>query len=294
MAMESGGGLRPELELGKRIQDFRRQKGLTQQGLCYKAHLSYSTLAKIERGAIRSPSIFTIEAISIALNMSIDELVGLKIPEDKIISKTRNLKESKEGIRFVYFDVNGCLVRFYQKAFSKLAGDIGISSDRIETVFWNYNDRINRGRINLSEFNQLLAHKLGIKELDWINYYLNAVQKVPGMEELITWVSENYKIGLLTNTMPGVINNLIKQTKIPRIEYDAIVDSSVEGYIKPESKIFEIAVSKANLKPSQILLVDDTRANLIAAAKNDWHILWFDYSQPSKSIEEIKELLKFS
>jgi transcriptional regulator with XRE-family HTH domain len=46
-------GVVAEQALGKRLQDARRAAGLTQQELCQKADLSYSTLAKIERGAIR-------------------------------------------------------------------------------------------------------------------------------------------------------------------------------------------------------------------------------------------------
>ena len=62
--------------MGKRLQSVRQQAGLTQQALCEKANLSYSTLAKIERGAIKSPSIFTIESIAEALNTTLDYLIG--------------------------------------------------------------------------------------------------------------------------------------------------------------------------------------------------------------------------
>jgi transcriptional regulator with XRE-family HTH domain len=45
-----------EVGLGKTLQAARQKAGLTQQELCNQAELSYSTLAKIERGAIKSPS----------------------------------------------------------------------------------------------------------------------------------------------------------------------------------------------------------------------------------------------
>src|SRR5690554_1245969 len=57
MAMDEKG-------LGKRLQLARQSAGLTQQALCHKAELSYSTLTKIERGAIKAPSIFTIQNIA--------------------------------------------------------------------------------------------------------------------------------------------------------------------------------------------------------------------------------------
>src|SRR6195952_1789868 len=96
-----------EKGLGARLGQVRRESGLTQQELCHKANLSYSTLAKIERGAIKSPSIFTIQSIAAAVNVSLDELLGIKTP-----SPARKQSKSKSGVSFVYFDINGCLVRF--------------------------------------------------------------------------------------------------------------------------------------------------------------------------------------
>src|ERR1700693_529198 len=108
-----------EKRLGKRLQNARRAAGMTQQMLCQRADLSYSTLAKIERGAIKSPSIFTIQSIATALNISLDELIG-----DSASAKSNSHKystTSKSGIKFIYFDVNGCLVRFFHRAFVKIA-----------------------------------------------------------------------------------------------------------------------------------------------------------------------------
>ena len=65
-----------ERTLGKRLQLARKRAGLTQQELCQKAGLSYSTLAKIERGAIRSPSVFTVSAIAGATGTPLEDLLG--------------------------------------------------------------------------------------------------------------------------------------------------------------------------------------------------------------------------
>ena len=60
-----------EERLGKRLQTARQAAGMTQQVLCQRANLSYSTLTKIERGAIKSPSIFTIQSIANVLGVSL-------------------------------------------------------------------------------------------------------------------------------------------------------------------------------------------------------------------------------
>src|SRR5579883_3414383 len=103
-----------ERQLGHRVQRARQAAGLTQQALCQKAGLSYSTLAKIERGAIKTPSIFTIQNIATALDTSLDELVGTASPQ-------KQRQRSRSGTQFVYFDINGCLVRFYHQAFTRIS-----------------------------------------------------------------------------------------------------------------------------------------------------------------------------
>src|SRR5438132_3936919 len=100
-----------ERALGKRLQLARKRAGLTQQELCQKAGLSYSTLAKIERGAIRSPSVFTVASIAGATGTNIDSLLGLEGQSPGTPALPAK-KRSKSGVRFVYFDINGVVVRF--------------------------------------------------------------------------------------------------------------------------------------------------------------------------------------
>src|SRR5215469_10461684 len=134
MAMHEGGkgaltGALDEKSLGKRLQAARQAAGLTQQNLCQKANLSYSTLAKIERGAIKSPSIFTILAIANVLGITLDELLG-GVAGGTVAQ--RPTEKTKSGVSFVYFDVNGCLIRGYQRAFTLLAEASGALPDVVE------------------------------------------------------------------------------------------------------------------------------------------------------------------
>jgi FMN phosphatase YigB (HAD superfamily)/DNA-binding XRE family transcriptional regulator len=287
MAMNDGGGKNLEKLLGKRIQTFRRQAGLTQQSLCQRANISYSTLTKIERGAIKSPSIFTVESIADAIGVGLDNLLG---KENNLATNQKH--KSRSGISFVYFDVNGCLVRFYQRAFTKIAEEYDIPNDVVETAFWHYNAAACKGILTLDEFNKKIASRLHIPEISWQKYYLDAAESVPHTSDLVGWVHRYYRLGLLTNIMPGLLSALRHNGQVPNVEYDSVVDSSEVGHIKPETKMFEIAENRANAKSSEILLIDDDRANLTAADKFGWHVLWFDYSHPEESVKHIKDSLK--
>src|SRR5205085_12496920 len=150
-----------EKTLGKRLQLARKRAGLTQQELCQKAGLSYSTLAKIERGAIRSPSVLTVASIAEATGVALQDLLGVK-SQDIAAPDAPVKKRSKTGVRFVYFDINGVLIRFFHRAFTELAQDYGGQSDAIETLFWRHNADVCTNRMSIGEFNGLLAQELGV------------------------------------------------------------------------------------------------------------------------------------
>lgn len=278
-----------EKGFGHRLQLARKAAGLTQQSLCQIANLSYSTLAKIERGAIKAPSIFTIQSIADALHVSLDGLIGR--PAASSASVKQRLR-SKGGISFVYFDINGCLVRFFHRAFTKLADNSGQLADVVEATFWHYNDQVCRGEMSVAEFNNALAKKLNMPSVDWEKYYLEAIQTMPETQKLVRWVSERYGIGILTNIMPGFLDTMRRRGLVPNINYDAIIDSSVVHAVKPEDKMYKLAVEKAGCQPDELLLVDDSMSNLVAAEKAGWHVLWFDDFRPDESAKRIRQILE--
>lgn len=281
-----------ETVLGQAIAKARRQAGLTQQQLCSKANLSYSTLAKIERGAIKTPSVFTVAAIAEATGTTVELLAGLETAKASEAPQ-KAYKTSKTGIKFVYFDVNGVLVRYYQRAFTNIAADYNVSSEKVESIFWQYNDRLNRGKMPVNKFDTILANAANTSSISWAEYYLANVDPVIEMNHTVKWVAENYRLGLLTNNLPGLTKAMINRKILPSIDYNSVVDSSEVGFVKPESEIFNKACQMAGVKPEEILLVDDERANVMAAEHMGWHVLWFDDYNSEASEQKIRQVLEF-
>ena len=293
--MDQGGLLTEEKQLGQVIQMARKRAGLTQQLLCQKSGLSYSTLAKIERGAIKTPSVFTIRQIALTLGVSLDDLLG-NVKDDRPTPSNggnrKAKKVSRNGVRFVYFDMNGCLVQSaVTKAANSLAIDSGISSDIIESTFWQYNTDVCRGAKTIDEFNTILAERVHML-VDWNKYYLAAVESTPGMAELLEWVAENYQVGILTNTFPGLVQPMLSNGILPRVNYDAIIDSSEVHAVKPEPEMFTIAAERAGLEPHEILLVDDDHLNLAAAGQLGWQTISFHAYQAEDSILAVSNALQ--
>jgi putative hydrolase of the HAD superfamily len=278
-----------EKGLGMRVQDARKAAGFTQQELCQISGLSYSTLAKIERGAIKSPSVFTIQTIAKVLKTSVDELLGSE--PAKSIKPAK--KRSKSGIEFVYFDINGSMVRFFHRTFHMIAEEAGVPMEVVETTYWQYSDLVGRGDLSVQDFNQLLAERFSVPGIDWPAFYLEAIEPIVETVELVKWVSENYRVGILSNNMPGLIKTMFNRSLLPDIPYDIIIDSSQTGYIKPEPEIYKLAAKEAGTDPERLLLVDDSRSNLMAAARQGWHVMWFDDYHPDESVQRAMKALEF-
>ena len=61
--------------IGKNIKKLRKQKGLSQDRLSKLADISYNTVIKLESGGITNPSIDTLQKLTKALNVSVDDLL---------------------------------------------------------------------------------------------------------------------------------------------------------------------------------------------------------------------------
>lgn len=268
--------------IGLNVQRARRSMGLTQEQLAKKAKVAYSTLAKIERGAIKNPSINTLKSLADSLNSSVDDLISGQVAS----SKSKTVQSSK--IKFVYSDINGVLVRFFQKGFVQVAEAAGVNPEIVETTFWHYNDAINRGEMSLIDFNRILASQIGIKEVDWQAVYMKSVEPINSMHECLKEISKEVPVGLLSNISPGFIDEMLGNGLLPKIDYRTIADSSALGTVKPESRIYQQAQKMAGVSGENIMFIDDSRANLMAAERHGWHVLWFDDYRPEESVKRLK------
>lgn len=268
--------------LGERIATIRRKRKLTQDELSDRAGVSYSTISKLERGEIKNPSLFTMFAIANVCEVSLDELM-LDVSSD-----------AATEVKFIYSDMNGVLVRFFQRAFVSLSRELDIPADKIEAAYWHFNDGGNRGNITIAELNTgMQKHLKCTRKIDWKRHYLHAVEPIKAMQNCLKDLqTQGYKIGLLTNTMPELIDDMQKLGIMPKLTYDAVIDSSQVHSIKPQSKIFDIAEQQAGVAPEQILFIDDTRANLVAAERRGWNVIWFDDYRPLKSVKKIYAVLE--
>ncbi|HEX9679514.1 MAG TPA: HAD family hydrolase, partial [Candidatus Saccharimonadales bacterium] len=196
------------------------------------------------------------------------------------------------AVKFIYCDVNGVMVRFYHHAFVSLSEETGVPLDKVESTFWHYNDACNRGEITLEGFNKSMAHHLGVKRVDWRRHYMGSVQPIKETHEFLARAETKYKIGLLTNIMPGFLAEMFGLGVLPQLNFSAIVDSTKVGAVKPEDKIYLKAEAMAGCKGQEIFFIDDSRANLTEAERFNWRVFWFDDFDPAESVRRIEQTLE--
>lgn len=63
------------MDIGKQVQKIRKEKGLTQDELARKADMPYTTLAKIESGMVKNPTIMTLLKLAKVLRVKVDDFI---------------------------------------------------------------------------------------------------------------------------------------------------------------------------------------------------------------------------
>lgn len=61
--------------IGENIRKYRKKLGISQDSLSKKAGLAFHTIVKIESGATPDPRIETVKKISVALGVTLDQLI---------------------------------------------------------------------------------------------------------------------------------------------------------------------------------------------------------------------------
>lgn len=111
----------------------------------------------------------------------------------------------------------------------------------------------------------------------------------PDTKELLQRLSRKYKIGIIANQDFGTKQRL---TDFNVHQYiNLVIASAEEGVAKPDLRIFQIALARADCKPEEAIMVGDRLDNdIIPANKIGMTTVWIkqgfgSYAEP-KTVEE--------
>lgn len=98
-------------------------------------------------------------------------------------------------------------------------------------------------------------------------------------------------VGILTNDLRAFhAEEWIAQVDILD-EVDVIVDGSVEGYLKPDPRLYELLSERLGVAYPDMVFLDDQASNIRGAEALGIPSVWFDVADPDASFAEVRKLL---
>ncbi|MFR9602501.1 MAG: HAD family phosphatase [Rikenellaceae bacterium] len=157
-------------------------------------------------------------------------------------------------------------------------------------TFWSEYDR---GAISFEGVKEALAEFRGVTKEFCDAYVAKTIvmqEEIAPTKELIIKLKERgYKLYVLSNMAHEYINH-IRSLDVYKY-FDGQVVSCEEGVVKPEARIYEIALERYDLRPSETLFVDDRQMNVVAAQEIGIGGFHFDPTNPALSCARLAEML---
>ncbi len=148
-------------------------------------------------------------------------------------------------------------------------------------------DELDLGNISLEDFIEGMSQGSGMSSRE-ITEEIDSIPKLD--KELLDFIQNNlkkhYKIGLFTNAINTTIYKILGDNiKL----FDIKLISSEVKLIKPDTKIFELAITLSEVTPEEILFIDDSKVNIDAA--NSVNINTIRYTTYTDFIEQINKII---
>lgn len=164
--------------------------------------------------------------------------------------------------KWIFFDIGSTLVDegiAYQNRIKKTIAGSNVT----------YNEFMDRLAQSVGDFKSVCT-SFGLKPAPW-----NSDDEVvyPEAENCLRVLSKRYNIGVIANQNPGSKERL---EKIGLLKYiDLVIASAEEGVAKPDLRIFQIALERADCKPEEAVMVGDRIDNdIIPANKIGMKTVW--------------------
>lgn len=109
------------------------------------------------------------------------------------------------------------------------------------------------------------------------------------MVDYMASLQKDFQLGILSNAGDQARSLMTEVLHLDQY-VDAIIISAEEGVIKPDEKIYQIAMDRMNAKPDQILFIDDYLANVRAAKRLGMKAIHFTENQ--QGIGRIREIIE--
>ena len=200
------------------------------------------------------------------------------------------------SIRAVFFDLGGVIVRTeYQAPRQHLAEKFGMDYEDIEKVVFGGGPNGSAARATLGEITEK-AHWLNVMnilkqpaaEYERIRDEFFAGDIIDrGILDFLRSLKPKYKVGLISNAWSGLRPYVVRE-KFDDVFQHMIISAEV-GVVKPDPKIYQLALEQLQVRAEEAVFVDDVLENIEACQKVGMQGIQF--KDPESAIKQLKALL---
>ena len=109
----------------------------------------------------------------------------------------------------------------------------------------------------------------------------------------------NYKLAILSNGTPDLLNELVVSNQLKDI-FDDIFSVEEVGIFKPDSKVYDLPINKYNIDKSEVLFLSANTWDVSGAGNYGYNTVWVNRNnnifdkldfEPNQQISNLSELL---
>ena len=163
-----------------------------------------------------------------------------------------------KGIQWLFFDVGSTLMneeKAYLHRLKDIANAVNEPIDKIYDMAIAFYKENKKGDLEVMNL-------YGLPKLKW---YKEEEVLYTVTVFVLDELSKRYQIGVIANQALGTAERLKQKGILKYI--DLVIASAEEGVAKPDKRIFEIALQRANCRPENAVMIGDRVDNDIVPAK---------------------------
>jgi len=190
-------------------------------------------------------------------------------------------------IKAIYFDIGGVLVRTIDRSpRTALAARLNTTYEALEEVVFGgeAGRKAQRGETRELEQWRMACQVLGWPETQADEFkaeFFRGDRVDTDLADFVRSLRGRYKTGVISNGMEGTRRFLEHEARIADA-FDHLIISAEVGLMKPDARIFQIALQALGVQPAEAVFIDDFAHNVLGARAVGMAAIQFHTAQQAR------------
>jgi len=200
------------------------------------------------------------------------------------------------SIKAVIWDIGGVIARTEDLGpRDQLAAELGVTRDRLNYLFFSGPEgtRAQMGQITVPELMTYIRSELSLSPTEYPDLrerFFGGDQVDPVLVDFIRALRPQYKVGIISNAWSQLLD-LLDSWEI-QDAFDVIIGSGDVGAMKPNPRIYHLALDGLQVLPHEAVFVDDFIENIKGAEALGINAIHFQNTP--QALGELKKFLGIS